>query len=566
MSNASFAQWLSGWRQSARWMVLVTALILVVLVGFPLATVVLQAIFPDLTDGSLAGAFSLFEPTLSDPELLGLIANTLKLAFAVVLGCALIAIPLGALRALYKVPGGAIWDVIFLIPFLIPPYIAALAWMMTLQLRGYSEQLIGLNADSFLFSFWGITFVMILNVFPVVYFAMSRTLVAVGGRFAAVGRVCGAGPWRSFLTLTLPLSIPGITASLLLVFVLTIEEFGTPATLGAQSGYYVLVTGIHQRFADWPLDIPGATILSLVLVIMAMAAFFFQHWLVTRRSYVSVTGKPVPMEPQELGIWKWPVFGFFSLIAFLSVIVPIGAVVATASTGTITGGLSWDNLSSRHFEALLANQGGAMEALVTSLSLASGAAIVTGILGALIGYLVVRAKARGHRVLDLLSLLPNTMPGIVVAVGLILVWNNSAWPIQVYNTWAMLLLAYACLLLPYPVRYANASFRQISESLEDAARVSGAGFFRMFTRILLPALAPSLIVAMLLVFAIASRELVASLIVAPPGMSTVSTFVFGQFEQGSPGVGMAMSVVAIFTTTALLLALTVFSRKRLAIG
>ena len=566
MSETSFTRWLSGWRQGARWMVLLTALFLVVLVGFPLATVVLQAIFPDLTQGSLASPFSLFVPTLSDPELLGLIGNTLKLGLAVILGCALIAIPLGALRALFRVPGGAVWDVVFLIPFLIPPYIAALAWMMTLQPRGYAEQLIGLNADNFLFSFWGITFVMILNVFPVVYFAMSRTLVAVGGRFAAVGRVCGAGPWRSFFTLTLPLSIPGIAASLLLVFVLTIEEFGTPATLGAQSGYYVLVTGIHQRFADWPLDIPGATVLSLVLVLMAMAAFFFQHWLVTRRSYVSVTGKPVPMEPQELGIWKWPVVGFFSLVAFLAVAVPIGAVLATASTGTLSGGLSWDNVSMRHFEALLDNRGGALEALGTSLSLAAGAALLTGVLGALIGYLVVRARVRGHRLLDLLSLLPNTMPGIVVAVGLILVWNQSMWPFEIYNTWAMLLLAYACLLLPYPVRYANASFRQLSESLEDAARVSGAGFFRMFVQILLPALAPSLIVAMLLVFAIASRELVASLMVAPAGMSTVSTFVFGQFEQGSPGVGMAMSVVAIFTTTALLLALTVFSRKRLPIG
>lgn len=176
MSETSFTRWLSGWRQGARWMVLLTALILVVLVGFPLATVVLQAIFPDLTQGSLASPFSLFVPTLSDPELLGLIGNTLKLGLAVILGCALIAIPLGALRALFRVPGGAFWDVVFLVPFLIPPYIAALAWMMTLQPRGYAEQLIGLNADSFLFSFWGITFVMILNVFPVVYFAMSRTL------------------------------------------------------------------------------------------------------------------------------------------------------------------------------------------------------------------------------------------------------------------------------------------------------------------------------------------------------------------------------------------------------
>nr|WP_237562115.1 ABC transporter permease subunit [Halomonas icarae] len=327
-----------------------------------------------------------------------------------------------------------------------------------------------------------------------------------------------------------------------------------------------MVTGIHERFADWPIDIPGAAVLSLLLIMLAMAAFYLQHWLVTRRSFVSQTGKPAAAELIELGSWRWPVLGFFSLAGLAAVALPILAILATASTGTLSGGIAWDNLSLRHFEALFANRDGALQALSTSLGLAIGTALLTGLLGALVGYLVVRAQLRGKGLLDLLSLLPNTMPGIVVAVGLILAWNQSWWPIQVYNTGAMLLLAYTCLLLPYPVRYASASFRQMGENLEAAARVCGAGFFTAFRRILLPALAPSLLVSMLLVFAIASRELVASLMVAPAGMRTVSTFVFGQFEQGSPGVGMAMSAVAIFTTTALLVALTVFSRKRLPIN
>ncbi|MGO2262236.1 ABC transporter permease [Halomonas sp.] len=545
---------------------LLTVLILLLLVGLPLLYIVLQAIFPLWSRGDLSGAFTLFMPTLVDPALLKLLGNTLRLGLAVVLACAVLAIPLGALRALTCVPGGAIWDLIFLIPFMIPPYIAALSWMLTLQPRGYAQQLMGIEASHFLFSFYGIVFVMVLNVFPVVYFAVSRTMMSVGGRYASAARVCGAGKWQALWRVTLPLSTPGIAASLLLVFALTIEEFGTPATLGAQAGYHVLVTGIHQRFSDWPIDIPGAAVLSLLLVMLAMAAFYVQHWLVTRRSFISQTGKPATGERAELGKWKWPTLVLFSAVAFISVAVPLLAVLATALTGTLSGGLTLDNLSLRHFEALFANRGGAMQALGTSLSLAVGAALLTGVLGALVGYMVVRAQVRGKGMLDLLSLLPNTLPGVVVAVGLILAWNQSHWPIQVYNTGAMLLLAYACLLLPYPVRYASAALRQMGESLEAAARVCGAGFVATFRRILLPALAPSLLVSMLLVFAIASRELVASLMVAPAGMSTVSTFVFGQFEQGSPGVGMAMSAVAIFTTTALLVGLTAFSRKRLPIA
>ncbi|TVQ69509.1 MAG: iron ABC transporter permease [Oceanospirillales bacterium] len=542
---------------------LVTTGILIMLVGLPLIYVLLQAIFPDISAGRLSNPFALVLPTLNDPELIQLIWNTLKLAAGVVIGTAVIAVPLGALRALTKVPGAAVWDVIFLIPFLIPPYIAALAWMMTLQNRGYLQQLTGVSADSFLFSFWGIVFVMILNVFPVVYFAVSRTLMVVGGRYADVGRVCGAGAWSAFFRLTLPLSIPGIAASLLLVFVLTIEEFGTPATLGAQAGFHVLVTGIHERFSDWPIDIPGASILSMILVLIAVCGFYLQHWLVTRRSYVSMTGKPVLAEQIPLGKHKIWVTGFFAFVAFISVAVPILAVLATSFMSTLSGGLSISNVSTRHFEALLDNRGGAMDALLTSLSLATSAALLTGVLGAMVGYLVVRSSVKGKSFLDFLSLLPNAMPGIVVAVGLILAWNQSHWPISIYNTSAMLVLAYACLLLPYPVRYVSAAFRQMSENLEAAARVFGASFSVMFIRILLPAMAPSLIVSMLLVFAIASRELVASLMVAPAGVTTVSTFVFGQFEQGSPGVGMAMSVVAIFSTTFLLMILTVFSRKHL---
>lgn len=540
-----------------------TVACLLLLVGLPLLFVVLQVVFPEITRGSLAAPFSLLIPTLSDPDLLQLTFNTLRLGLAVVAVCALVAIPLGALRALTRVPGAAFWDLLFLIPFLIPPYIAALAWMMTLQTQGFLQQLTGTNGDSFVFSFWGIVMVMTLNVFPVVYFAVSRTLAAVGGRFASVGRVSGATPWQAFWRITLPLSVPGLAAGLLLVFVLSIEEFGTPAMLGSRAGFDVLVTGIHRRFSDWPLDMPGAAVLSLLLVVLALAAFYLQHWLVNRRSHVSVTGKPVTAPEVELGPWRWPVLLAFSLVGFMAVGVPLLAVLTTALSSTLSGGLSWSNMSLRHFEALFQDRSEALQALSTSIGLATGAAIITGTLGVLIAYMVVRGEGKGRRTLDFLSLLPNIVPAIVVAVGLILAWNQRFWPISIYNTAAMLVLAYSCLLLPYPVRYCAAGFRQLGDNLEAAARVAGAGFLRTFITVLLPLLAPNLLIAMLLVFAIASRELVASLLVAPAGMNTVSTFVYSQFEQGSPGVGMAMSVVAIFSTTALLVALTAFSRKKM---
>jgi iron(III) transport system permease protein len=166
--------------------------------------------------------------------------------------------------------------------------------------------------------------------------------------------------------------------------------------------------------------------------------------------------------------------------------------------------------------------------------------------------------------IDTMTILPNALPGIVVAVGLILAWNMPWLPATPYNTAFILLLAYCCILLPQPVRYTTAAFQQIGDSLEAAARVFGASGVTAFRRILLPLVFPSLASAMLLVFALASRELVASVVVAPVGMQTIATFIWRQFEQGSIGLGMAMAFIAILITTLLpLLLLTLLRRSGL---
>ncbi len=536
---------------------------LAVIVALPLAFVLLQAVFPRFNEGSLAAPFGGFAAAFSEGGLGELILNTVALGAAVAAGTFILALPLAMLRASGRVAGGAVWDLLFLIPFMIPPYIGALAWMLTLQPAGYATQLLGFNLSGFLFSFWGITAVMTLHLFPVVYFALSRTLMTIGSRFADVGRVFGASGARAFRRITLPLATPGIAASLLIVFALTIEEYGTPATLGRESGFLVMVTSIEQRFSEWPIDLPGAAILSLVLVALALAAYLLQNWIATRRSYVIVAGKAgAPPAPLPLALrWRVAALGLFITVALLAVVLPVTAVTATALSRTLSGGLTVANLGLDNFREIFSNRTGGLDALLNSLGLATGAALGTGALGALVAYVVVRTETRGRALADALSALPNALPGMVVAVGLILAWNRSWWPVAVYNTPVVVLLGYICIMLPYPVRYAVAALRQVGPSLDAAARVSGAGNGRVLRRVLLPLMAPNLIVAMLLVFAIASRELVTSIMLAPPGLQTVSIYVFRQFEQGSPGAGMALSVLAIFSSTAVLVALAVLRRR-----
>ena len=547
---------------NSRLLPLLTVALLVVLVALPLLFILLQALFPALAQGSFAGAFSPIPTLLADPQLPALLGGTLKTGLAVALLSALIGIPLGTLRGLFNLPLARLWDLLLLIPFMTPPYIAALSWMLALQHNGYLAQLIGVDLNDLLFSQSGIALVMTLNIFPVVYFAVSRSLLASGQQLAIVARVHGASARRAFWHVTLPMMLPALAAGVLLAFTLAIEEYGVPAALGSRAGVVMLTVGIEERLADWPIDLPGSSLLSLLLVLVALAAFALQKKLVGSKEVTSITGKPAQNSGVPLGGWCWPVLALFSLVALLVVVVPMSSMLLTALLSTLSGGMQRDNLTLRHFSALFAQHGDALAALSTSFGLALGAALITGLLGFLAAWLVVVRRIRGAAVIDALSLLPAALPGVVVGVGLILLWNQPFWPVTPYDSWAILLISYCCLLLPWPVRYVGSALKQLGGNLEPAARVHGASSLQALRHIVLPLVFPSLLAAMLMVFAIASRELVTSLLLAPAGMQTVSIFIWRQFEQGSVGQGMAMASIAIFSGLLLMLSALAMMQHR----
>jgi len=540
-------------------LVIIAALAILVLI--PLFFIILQSLFPAFASEGFSRPFAPLIGLFHDPELPPLLANTLLLGLGVATLSAIIAIPLGALRGLFNLPFARFWDLLFLIPFLIPPYIAGLSWMLTLQPNGYSWQLLRISPGEAIFSLGGIICIMALNLFPVLYFAVSRSMAANGNRLADVARVHGASAWKAFFRVTFPLSLPSIAAGILLVFTLAIEEYGIPAALGTPNGIRVFTTAIEQRLGDWPIDLPGAASLSLLLASIALLAYTLQRSLVSGRNVATTTGKAAAVVMRSLGIWRWPVVCLFSLVAFFAVGIPLLAMFGTAFTSTVSGGLALDNLTLRHFTGLVDTQTEALDALFTSVSLATATAILTGILGFLSAWLVVSQRIRGAVIIDALSLLPIAIPGIVIAVGLILAWNQPFWPITPYHTWWILLLAYSCLLLPYPVRYCSAALTQIGDSLADAARVHGASAITTLRLILFPLVMPSLLAAMMLVFAVASRELVSSLLLAPAGMQTVSIYVWRQFEQGSIGSGMAMACLAVLISLSLMLAAQLLQQR-----
>lgn len=541
---------------------LTTVALLAILVALPLLFIILQAIFPQFSAGSLSGALTGIAPQFQDPQLPAMLGGTLWIAAGVALLSALIGLPLGVMRGLFNLPVPRLWDLIFLIPFLTPPYIAALSWMLVLQTNGYLDQLTGIDLNDLLFSRSGIVLVMTLNIFPVVYFAVSRSLLASGQRLALVARVHGATAWRAFWHITLPMVAPALAAGMLLAFTLAIEEYGVPAALGSRSGVVMMTVGIEKKLADWPIDLPGASLLSMVLIVIALIGWGLQRRLVGDKEVTSVTGKPTENMGAMLGIAAVPVVTVMALTGFVAVGLPGLSMAVTGVMSTLSGGLAWNNVTPQHYLALFSQQGDALSALGTSLSLALGASLITGLLGLLISWLVVVRQIKGRSVLDALSLLPVALPGIVVGVGLILLWNRTFWPVSPYNTWAILLLSYCCLLMPWPVRYITSALRQLGGNLDPAARVHGASALQALRFIVMPLVFPAMLAAMLMVFAIASRELVTSLLLSPAGTQTVAVFIWRQFEQGSVGQGMAMATLTLLAGLLLMLtALAIMQRK-----
>lgn len=502
---------------------------LVMLVALPLVFILLQAIFPHFSAGSLGDAFGGVSALLADPQLPAMLGGTLWIAAGVALVSVMIGLPLGILRGMFSLPLPRLWDLLFLIPFLTPPYISALSWMLALQSQGYLQQLTGWQLNDLLFSRSGIVLVMTFNIFPVVYFAVSRSLLASGTRLAVVARVHGASAWRAFWHVTLPMLSPALAAGTLLAFTLAIEEFGVPAALGSRAGVVMLTVGIEKKLADWPVDLTGAALLSLLLMAVALFAWWLQKRLVGEKEVTSVTGKPGENRGASLGWMTLPAVLVMAAVGGLAVGVPAASMMLTSVMGTLSGGVSVENVTLRHFAALFDQQGDALSALGTSLSLALGSALIVG------------------------ALMPAALPGVVVGVGLILLWNQPFWPRSPYNTLWMLLLSYCCLLLPWPVRYVGSALRQLGPNLEPAARVHGASPLQALRLIVLPLVFPALMAAMLMVFAVASRELVTSLLLSPAGTQTVAVFIWRQFEQGSVGQGMAMASLTLLTGLVLML-------------
>ena len=527
--------------------------LLLFLVVCPLLSVFLKAV---VVDGRLA--LSPAAAVLGTPDNLRMIANSLLLGVLVVLTSTVIAAPLAYLFSRTDMARHRAFDILFLVPFMTPPYIASMGWILFMQKRGLLSQLVpGLpdGAPAF-FTLGGLVLVMSLHVFPFLLTLLRNAMDNIPSSLEESAAVLGARFPLRCRRVFLPLLAGNYAIGALLVFVKTLSEYGTPYTLGRRIGFDVFTTDIHRYAAVAPISFGKAAVLASVLVTICLLLWMVQNAITRRKSYRLVGGRGVRLALTPLrGAARVLAWGYVALVLLLAIGIPYFSVIATSLIRLRGYGLAAGNFTLAHYAELFADNENAVSAMANSLFLGVTAATLCAVLGTAVVLAVRRARGKTGRLLEAAGLLPEMLPGIVLVIGLMLFWNGIYDVLPLYNTLGILVVTYTALFLPYTIQYVTSSFTQISGSLLDAGRVFGGSRFYIFRRITFPLLLKGIAAGWMMTFIISVRELVAPSLIAPPNTLVVSTYIMREFEQGSVSLGMCMAVLCVGLTTAALLVL-----------
>jgi iron(III) transport system permease protein len=447
------------------------------------------------------------------------------------------------------VPGKKFIQATATLSYLLPPFLTAIAFTYLFSpnaglMNVLMRDVLGLPWLTFnIFSMTGLVIVTVMHTFPFVYLLASSALQSVDASYEEAAQILGASKLRTAFAITGPLVAPAVLSGTLLAFVNAIALFGSQAIIGLPGRIVTLPTRIYALF-DYPPEYGLASALSLVFVLLTVGALYLQRSFLAKRSYVTLGGKGSRPQLMELGIFRWVVFGFALIIFVIAILAPYTTLIAVSFSKS--WGLEfWKNLTLANYKFILLEYNVTQRAILNSLFLATIAATLAVFLGVVMGWIDLRTRIPGRKILDYASLIPLGLPGIVVAVALIQFW--LAMPVALYGTLTILLLAYVGRYLPLGVRAANASLRQVDPSLEESAQILGASWTTTLREVTLPLIRPGLFAGWLLVFVPVIQELSASILLFSSSSITLAVAVYNLYETGyiEPVAALAMVNMAI---------------------
>ncbi len=500
--------------------IVVTCLILY-FSAFPLLILVIE---------SLKSGFANYRDILFSKTYGTSLWNTLKLCSLTTLMTVLMGVPLAWILHKTDLPYKKTLKSLLMIPYIIPPYIGAIAWIKLLNPTSGSINMVlknWLDESPFnIYSLMGATWVLGLFFYNFIVLTCFNAFEKMDPSLEEASLMSGASRFKTLRHITLPLLKPALLAGVLLVFVATASVFGVPALLLMPSRIFVLTTKIYADVIGYSGGLERAISLSVCLMILGLVILGFNTFLLGKKNLSTVSGKYHYFTPLSLGKWKWVIFTFILALWSLSVLLPLGTIFTTSFLKIYGEAISLSNLTLAKYQYVLFQLPATLRAFTNSFIYAGIAASIAVIVGFLIAYMKVQA-------LDFLSMLPYALPGAVIAMGFIMAYSGSHG-LNLYNTMWILISAYVIKNITLAVRNHSAELKLLDKSLEEAATMSGASWYQMIYTVVLPLVKPAMIASWFLIFMPTFSDLTMSVFLVGPNTETIGTLLYNLQSYDDP--------------------------------
>jgi iron(III) transport system permease protein len=542
-----------GRRFDIQWVVIGGCVAVVLwLAATPLGFLLWQSFFTPQT-ARVPAQFTLgnYVQAYSTLETVRLFLNSLQFA----VGAALLSFVLGTALAWMNertnTPMKKLFFGLSVIPLIIPSILFTVAWILLgspkigiinlLLQRWFDTDTVFVNV----YTLPGMIWVDGLHYSPMAFLFMTAAFRAMDPALEESALMSGAGLFQVIRRITLKLSWPAILATLLILFVRSIESFEVPALLGLPAGIQVFTSSIYDAIHQYPSQVGLASAYGVTLLAITSAAIFFQSRLVRRGGrYATVTGKGFRPRPIDLGRWRFVTAGVFIVYFLLIVGLPFLVLLWSSFQKfySVPSAAALHNLTFDAYRFIFTypNIG---RSVWNSLLLSFGSATVVMLLASVICWIVVKSRLPGRALLDNIASLPIVFPGLVLGLSIMIFYLTV--DIGIYGTLWILLLAYVTRFLPYGLRYSTASMLQIHKELEESAAMSGASWGAIFVRIVLPLLKPGLLAGWIYIALVSVRELSSSILLYSPDTEVVSVVIWELWENGQYVELSALGVLLI---------------------
>ncbi|MDH6236327.1 iron ABC transporter permease [Cryobacterium sp. CG_9.6] len=458
---------------------------------------------------------------------------------------AVLAVAVGTILAILldhtDLPGRFVLRLFLLSPLLVPPFVGAIAW---LGIFGPSSALNLAWASAFGGPLWnlyggdGVIFLLTVHSYPIAYLIVGAALRRIPSDLEQAARIGGASTWRAMRDVTLPLLRPALLSAFTLTAVSNLADFGIPSIVGLPERFVTLSTLVYRYIqsgtVDKPLEVVGT--IGILLLIIAIVALVINARLARRGN--ELDDAAAPRTPFALGQARWGV-GITAWVLGLAVtLLPLLALASQSLLPAPGVPFTWENLTLSSIKRALTAPSTLIGA-VNSVGLAVAAGLICTILGLAVATVATRTNARGNRALGALAMLPQAIPGLVIAVG----WLILAPQIGLFNTRGLILCAYVMSFLALVVQAVDAPLRSTPTAFEEAARVSGASRLRSLFDISWRMSFPAAVTGGVLVMLTAVRELTISVLLLAPGNHTLGVSIFNLQQAGAYNAASALALV-----------------------